>query len=122
MEEFSVNVGIPMNCIFPVKNHPSIHHQPLIPRTGSWGGWSQSQHTSGERPGTPWTGRQSIAAVKNYHEEINLNSDIDSLILSALTNIINFGDDCINMGKDSDSKEELLNFSIKPAPPYAKLQ
>ena len=54
MEEFSVNVGIPMNCIFP---------------------------------------------VKNYQEEINLNSDIDSLILSALTNIINFGDDCINMGQ-----------------------
>ncbi|KAF1377039.1 hypothetical protein PFLUV_G00217740 [Perca fluviatilis] len=63
-----------------------------------------------------------IFPVKNYHEEINLNSDIDSLILSALTNIINFGDDCINMGKDSDSKEELLNFSIKPAPPYEKLQ
>ncbi|XP_028460526.1 interferon-induced protein 44 isoform X2 [Perca flavescens] len=54
MEQFSVNVGIPMNCIFP---------------------------------------------VKNYHEEINLNNNIDSLILSALTNIINLGDDCINMGQ-----------------------
>ncbi|KAF1377037.1 hypothetical protein PFLUV_G00217720 [Perca fluviatilis] len=75
MEEFSVNVGIPMNCIFP---------------------------------------------VKNYHEEINLNSDIDSLILSALTNIINFGDDCINMGKDSDSRVCPPDFSTERTPPYAK--
>ncbi|XP_032366032.1 interferon-induced protein 44 isoform X1 [Etheostoma spectabile] len=51
MEMFSAKVGIPMNCIFP---------------------------------------------VKNYHEEIDLDSDVDSLILSALRNIINFGDDCIN--------------------------
>ncbi|KAF1377031.1 hypothetical protein PFLUV_G00217660 [Perca fluviatilis] len=54
MEQFSVNVGIPMNCIFP---------------------------------------------VKNYHEEIDLNSDVDSLILSALKHIINFGDDYINFDK-----------------------
>uniref|UniRef100_A0A8C9YVE2 Interferon-induced protein 44-like n=2 Tax=Sander lucioperca TaxID=283035 RepID=A0A8C9YVE2_SANLU len=43
MEKFSAEVGIPMNCIFP---------------------------------------------VKNYHEENNFNSDIDSLILSALKDII----------------------------------
>ncbi|XP_049913930.1 interferon-induced protein 44-like [Epinephelus moara] len=55
MEEFSAAVGIPMNCIFP---------------------------------------------VKNYHSEIDLNSDVDSLILSALNNIINFGDDCINFHKN----------------------
>uniref|UniRef100_A0A8C9YTU4 G domain-containing protein n=1 Tax=Sander lucioperca TaxID=283035 RepID=A0A8C9YTU4_SANLU len=54
MEQFSVNVGIPMNCIFP---------------------------------------------VKNYHEEIDLNSDVDSLILSALKHIINLGDNCINFHK-----------------------
>uniref|UniRef100_A0A8C9YTR5 G domain-containing protein n=1 Tax=Sander lucioperca TaxID=283035 RepID=A0A8C9YTR5_SANLU len=75
MEEFSANVGIPMNCIFP---------------------------------------------VKNYHEEINLNNEIDSLILSALRNIINFGDDCINMGNDSDSKEDPPDFSIETKPPYQK--
>ncbi len=51
MEQFSVDVGVPMNCIFP---------------------------------------------VKNYDSEIDLNDDVDSLILSALTNIINFGDDCIS--------------------------
>ncbi|XP_074471666.1 interferon-induced protein 44-like [Sebastes fasciatus] len=51
MQQFSADVGIPMNCIFP---------------------------------------------VKNYHEEIDLNSDIDSLILSSLKSIINFGDDFIN--------------------------
>ncbi|XP_026196906.1 interferon-induced protein 44-like isoform X3 [Anabas testudineus] len=51
MEQFSADVGIPMNCIFP---------------------------------------------VKNYNEEINLNEDVDSLILSALKHIIDFGDNCIN--------------------------
>ncbi|XP_076612312.1 interferon-induced protein 44-like [Chaetodon auriga] len=47
LETFSADVGIPMNCIFP---------------------------------------------VKNYHEEIDIDSDVDSLILSALRNIINFGE------------------------------
>ncbi|XP_067428586.1 interferon-induced protein 44-like isoform X1 [Thunnus thynnus] len=51
IEQFSVNVGIPMNCIFP---------------------------------------------VKNYSEEIDLNDDTDSLILSALKHIINFGEDFMN--------------------------
>ncbi|XP_074541890.1 interferon-induced protein 44-like [Halichoeres trimaculatus] len=51
MEKFSAEVGIPLNCIFP---------------------------------------------VKNYYEEIDLNNDADSLILSALKNIINFGQDCFN--------------------------
>lgn len=51
MERLSAEVGIPMNCIFP---------------------------------------------VKNYYEEIDLNNDADSLILSALKNIINFGQDCFN--------------------------
>ncbi|XP_020515058.1 interferon-induced protein 44-like [Labrus bergylta] len=51
MEQFSADVGIPMNCMFP---------------------------------------------VKNYSEEIELNSDTDCLILSALRNIINFGADSVN--------------------------
>ncbi|XP_054908931.1 interferon-induced protein 44-like [Poeciliopsis prolifica] len=50
MRDFSSAVGIPLNCIFP---------------------------------------------VKNYSEEIDLNDDIDMLILSALRNMINFGDDFI---------------------------
>ncbi|KAG7999323.1 Interferon-induced protein 44 [Nibea albiflora] len=56
MEEFSVKVGIPMNCIFP---------------------------------------------VKNYHEENNVNSDIDSLILDSLKNMINFGDEFLDEDKQS---------------------
>ncbi|XP_076730618.1 interferon-induced protein 44-like [Maylandia zebra] len=50
MEEFSSDVGIPMNCIFP---------------------------------------------VKNYSHEIDLNEDVDTLILSVLRRIIDFGDDFI---------------------------
>ncbi|MEQ2186879.1 hypothetical protein GOODEAATRI_033337, partial [Goodea atripinnis] len=51
METFSAAVGVPMNCIFP---------------------------------------------VKNYHEEIDLKDEVDSLILSALRSIINFCDDFIH--------------------------
>ena len=57
MEQFSADVGIPMNCIFP---------------------------------------------VKSYHDEINLNSDVDSLILSALKHIITNGDDFINRKNQTD--------------------
>ncbi|XP_044221332.1 interferon-induced protein 44-like [Thunnus albacares] len=51
MTGFSSAVGIPMNCIFP---------------------------------------------VKNYRDEIDLNDDVDTLILSALRHMINFGDDFID--------------------------
>lgn len=57
MEKFSTDVGIHINCIFP---------------------------------------------VKSYHEEINLNSDVDSLILSALTEIIHCGDDYLNLKKSNE--------------------
>ena len=43
---------------FLTENYPSIHF--LNPSVGSRGGWSLSQRSSGERWGTPWTGRQSI--------------------------------------------------------------
>ncbi|XP_021166141.2 interferon-induced protein 44 [Fundulus heteroclitus] len=49
MEKFSAAVGIPMNCIFP---------------------------------------------VKNYHEEIDMKKDMNTLIFSALRHIIHCGDDC----------------------------
>ena len=42
--------------------YPSIHLlYPLNLSGGSWAGWSLSQRSSGERRGTHWTGRQSIA-------------------------------------------------------------
>ncbi|XP_035990908.1 interferon-induced protein 44-like [Fundulus heteroclitus] len=50
MTEFSAAAGLPMNCIFP---------------------------------------------VKNYSDEIDLNDDVDTLILSALRKMIDFGDDFI---------------------------
>lgn len=37
-----------------------------------------------------------IFPVKNYCEEIDLKDDVDSLILSALRRMIDFGDDFIN--------------------------
>lgn len=64
MEQFSTDVGIPMNCIFP---------------------------------------------VENYHEQINLDSDVDSLILSALREIVNYGDDFINLKKSND---RLVTFNV----------
>ncbi|XP_029911282.1 interferon-induced protein 44-like [Myripristis murdjan] len=51
MQKFSDFAGIPVNCIFP---------------------------------------------VKNYHEEIDMKDDVDSLILSVLRRIIDFGEDFIN--------------------------
>ncbi|XP_030261222.1 interferon-induced protein 44-like [Sparus aurata] len=42
---------------------------------------------------------KSIFPVKNYHDEINLDSDIDSLILSALQHILTVGDDHVNFKK-----------------------
>ncbi|XP_032394464.1 interferon-induced protein 44 [Etheostoma spectabile] len=51
MNDFSAAVGIPMNCIFP---------------------------------------------VKNYSDEIAMNEDINTLILSALRKMIDFGDDFID--------------------------
>ncbi|KAA8584732.1 hypothetical protein FQN60_008517, partial [Etheostoma spectabile] len=51
MEEFSAEVGIPVDCIFP---------------------------------------------VKNYHDDNTFNNDADTLILSALKNFINYGDEFIS--------------------------
>ncbi|CAK6984330.1 interferon-induced protein 44-like [Scomber scombrus] len=51
MEQFSAEVGIPMNCIFP---------------------------------------------VKNYSDEIDLNDDVESLVLSTLKHIINYGEEFMN--------------------------
>ncbi|XP_005457762.1 interferon-induced protein 44-like [Oreochromis niloticus] len=51
METVSASLGIPLNCIFP---------------------------------------------VKNYHSEIKTNDDVDVLILAALKQMINFGEDYVN--------------------------
>ncbi|KAM8725865.1 interferon-induced protein 44-like [Acanthopagrus schlegelii] len=43
---------------------------------------------------------KSIFPVKNYHDEINLNSNMDSLILSAMKHIITTGEDHVNFKKN----------------------
>lgn len=37
-----------------------------------------------------------IFPVKNYHEEITTNTEMDILILTSVTNIVNFASDFVN--------------------------
>ncbi len=41
-----------------------------------------------------------IFPVKNYHEEIDTQNDIDVLILKALTQIVHIADDLLNRRKN----------------------
>eukprot|EP00064_Thunnus_orientalis_P018850 superscaffoldBa00004487_g18958 len=66
MKDFKSAVGIPLNCIFP---------------------------------------------VKNYNKEIDLNDDVDTLILSALRRMIDFGDDFI---KKILPQSQVPSFQPKP--------
>ncbi|XP_044221328.1 interferon-induced protein 44-like [Thunnus albacares] len=43
-----------------------------------------------------------IFPMRNYRDEIDLNDDVDTLILSALRHMINFGDDFIDKMNSSD--------------------
>ncbi len=45
-----------------------------------------------------------IFPVKNYHEEIDTQNDIDVLILRALTHIVHIADDLLNRKKTCSEK------------------
>lgn len=45
-----------------------------------------------------------IFPVKNYHKEIHLNKDMDVLLLSALTTILNFANDYVAEKKEEKVK------------------
>ncbi len=49
-----------------------------------------------------------IFPVKNYHEEIDTQNDIDVLILRALTGIVYIADDLLNRRKDESKKRCFL--------------
>ncbi|XP_048103688.1 interferon-induced protein 44-like isoform X2 [Alosa alosa] len=48
-----------------------------------------------------------IFPVKNYHEEIHLNNDMDVLLLSALTDILNFANDYVAEMKIEDTENPI---------------
>ena len=50
-----------------------------------------------------------IFPVKNYHEENKLDGKMDSLILDALKNVVNFAEDYV------DSLETDTQLSLKPS-------
>ena len=50
-----------------------------------------------------------IFPVKNYHEENNLDGNMDSLILDALKNVVNFAEDYVD-GLETDTQ-----LSLKPS-------
>ncbi len=45
-----------------------------------------------------------IFPVKNYHEEIDTQNDVDVLILRALTEIVHIADDLLNRRKRDSEK------------------
>ena len=79
--------GSKMNSI-----HPSIFYTRPIRWSGRGGGWSPSQRTSGERQGTPWTGRQSITGPHRDKQPHTLTlTSKDNLELSINLTCMFFG-------------------------------
>ena len=66
--------------------HPSIHFlYPINPSVGLRGGWSLSQRSSGERRGTPWTGRQSITETNETNNHTRSHSLLRTILESPIS-------------------------------------
>ena len=81
--------GVPQGSILG-PFHPSIHFlYALNPSVGSWGGWSLSQRSSGERQGTPWKGHQSITGPHRDKRDKQPHTRSHSLLRTILKSPIN---------------------------------
>lgn len=86
-EQFVPGLRFSVHLFLQHKAHSVSHRQPLILW---WMGWSQSQRTSGERQGTAWTSRQSIA--ESQHKAARWNKVVAPFMLHTQnkhTNIYN---------------------------------
>ena len=72
-----------------IKFHPSLFLYPFNPTVGSWGGWSLSQRSSGERRGSPWTSRQSITGPHRDKRDKQPHKCSHSLLRTIIETLVN---------------------------------
>ncbi|XP_065326762.1 interferon-induced protein 44-like [Pelmatolapia mariae] len=94
METVSVYLGIPLYCIFPVKNY---HYKTQTDDDVDVLILAALKQMTLERTTLfPYRFLYCIFPVKNYHSEIKTDDDVDTLILAALKQMIDFGEDYVN--------------------------
>ena len=87
--------------------HTSIHFlYPLNPSVGSRGGWSLAQGSSGERRGTPWTGRQSITGPYRDERDKQPHTCSHSLLKTILETPINLTCMFLTVGGSLSTRRE----------------
>ncbi|XP_075315890.1 interferon-induced protein 44-like [Odontesthes bonariensis] len=128
MQKFSVDVGIPMNCIFPVRNYSQEINmnndinslildamKDILQCADDFLEFTQDQSGRSERKPVVWMEKFSanvgipmncIFPVRNYSQEINMNDDIDSLILDAMKDILQCADDYFEFTQDQSGRSE----------------
>ena len=84
--------------------YPSIFYTRLI-QLSVRGGWSLSQQSSGERWGTPWTGRQSITGPHRDKRDKQLHRRSHSLLRTILETPINLTCMVLDSGRKPEYPE-----------------